>query len=609
MRKLKLFILLFFGFYIAVSAQPVTYIGEGGNPSFVGNQGGSNDLFGFHVPEGGNMFLDWEAYNADGSVQTTICRVIVRGMTATSDPESRVASSVVCTVDGTYNGASGNNDSYNANLNVCNLPPGRYSVEIQCDELGGDYDNSTGGNTAITTWSYRTPPVWYAGTSGACGAFDPLDNIQEENEVNGGQPGQLDYFTVGDVDVYRSMVVINGLFLDMARFQPGNPQIPTSLESLQTLYDPDCVGVGSFPTDGFCSSTPLVLNGAETNIFKFDCGNGFNASPSADVTDNRLFYRVYPTAGAAPAFSNFNIPFKDNCPGDYPAGSTFINELGGSCQDLNGVLDQRWQTRDAGINLLDLAPTPGGYTVDFYTETDVTYCNGTTATIREPASATEFYTTTFQRLDDNSTACMACPMVTPVDDMATICSGNLGTAISDWQAAVEAQTDNAAAIASTSTSDIIYSLSMTASPAGTATGIHSNDANACGPETQTTYAFLFCYGADGVAGGGDDILLQLGSFVLTVNPSVRVGSVNAANACNLMVTPACVGDVMVASNPTGGASIANFDPATGVYTASSGETAGTLTITFSNATNCGMPELILDTRGRGGCGNFPWNGN
>ncbi len=388
-----LFLFVFLGMGSFVSAQ-IVFIGEptnGGNGSFTG-------VFNQQVAPGAEPTVGWRVYGAgitDVGGQGSICRVIVRGNTSISDTNTLVASDIVCTVNGVYIGDLGNDDQFSADLSMCGLPPGRYSVEVQCDEMGGDYDNTITGANALTTWDYSQFGPYYAGTPGACLQPDPLDYIPEEN------PGQLEYFSVGDADVYRSMVVINGLFMDMTRFQPGNPELPSSLDDLQTLWDPACVGVSSFNTNGFCSTDVLTLDGAETNTFKDDCGG----SGTADVTGNRLFYRVYMTGSTPGAFTSFNIPFMDNCGGPGPANVTF--PTGGSCQAQQGILDQRWQTVSAGVDLIALANSPGVWMIDFYTETDIVDCSGTAITIVNPEAPTVF-STSFTRNDDSSGVCTGC---------------------------------------------------------------------------------------------------------------------------------------------------------------------------------------------------------
>ncbi len=375
------------GFGFSLQAQQVTFIGA----PFSGG-GNDDDFTGVNfqtVADGASApTVEWRVYQTNGAPgdgQTTICRVIVRGMEATADPTSLTAAAPTCTVNGAYQDDQGNDDRYSADLSTCALADGRYSVEVQCDIAGGDYDNSTGGTTALASWNYSSTPPYYTGTAGACGPIDPLDNIDQE----GANP-QLEYFNVGDADVYRTMVVLNGLFLDMGKFQPGNPDLPANLNDLQTLYDPGCVGVASFPMTSFCPGDMLTLGGAETNIMKnTTCG-------TADVTGNRLYYRVFPAGNPSGAFVSVPIAFNDDC----PAADISTYPTGGSCQNSQGQLQQRWQTTNAGIDLLALAPTSGDYTVEFYTETDITRCDGSTDTVTEGT-----YTTGFTVSDSTAAAC------------------------------------------------------------------------------------------------------------------------------------------------------------------------------------------------------------
>lgn len=402
-----------------LSAQ-VNYISQ-----FTGDDGAGNGLFANCFADGNSdMFINWDVFadaglcgtGSAGAGQGSDCKVVIRGLSSAAGGSSVIASDVVCEVPGNYNGENGNNDIYFVNLNACmpQLPAGRYSVEIHCDCMGGDYDNATGGPTAATTWDYaapESPTYYYGGTAGACGAEDGLDEFsvngdgtggwRESDDICGGcVNAQLDYFTIGDADVYRSMVVLNGLFMDVGKFQPGNPALPTSLNDLQNMYDPGCVGVGTFPTAGFCGGDALMLDGAEVNVMK-------NVSCGGDVTGNRLCYQVYETGMAAPGFTCINIPFTDDCPLGYQGSTVFPN--GGSCMNQGCALDQRWQSQSFGIDLLALAPVAGNYAVEFYTETDVVDCAGVASTITEPPTGA--YTTTFDRLDDASTACGACGAV------------------------------------------------------------------------------------------------------------------------------------------------------------------------------------------------------
>lgn len=403
---------------------------------FTGNQGGGTPLFAQCVPDGGSdMFLDWEVFvdgaqcgaGTAGGGQGSSCRVLVRGMNANADPNSVIASAPDCIIDGVYNGENGNNDRYFVNLNACmpQLGDGRYSVEIQCDCQGGDYNNYTGDATAATTWNYfpnngDSPDAYYLGS---CGAPDGLDQINEvgTNGVFNG-PSQLDYFTIGDADVYRTMVVINGLFMDMGKFTPGNPALPSSLHDIGLLYPNSgaCLPLGTFPPVGYCPGDALTLDGAETNVSKVvDCnGDGTRGGfgDEADVTGNRVFYSVFP-AGGAPSFCEMNIPFVDNCPdGFYPGTGGNVFPMGGNCQNQGCIVDQRWQVFNAGVDLLQCGATdaclgvsgPGAYTLQLYTETDIVDCNGVASTLREPATAGEYYTTSFVLLSEAQSRAAKC---------------------------------------------------------------------------------------------------------------------------------------------------------------------------------------------------------
>ncbi len=428
-----------------VTHSQVSYISP-----FTGNQGGGTALFAQCVPDGNsNMFLDWEVFVSDnlcngigsaGAGQGSSCRVIVRGMNADADPNSVIASAAECIIDGIYNGENGNNDRYFVNLNACNpqLTDGRYSVEIQCDCQGGDYNNYNGFSTAATTWNYfpndgDSPEAYYLG---ACGLADGLDNISEVN-TNGVccAPSQLDYFTIGDADVYRTMVVINGLFIDMGKFTPGNPALPPSLHDIPLLY-PDagaCLPLETFPPIGYCPTDVLELDGAETNISKVvDCngdGNRGGFGDEADVTGNRIYYSVFPSGTPSGTFCSLNIPFNDNCPdGFYPGTGGNVFPMGGNCQNQGCIVDQRWQTSSANINLLECNAAnaclgvsgPGSYTLQLYTETDIVDCGGIASTIREPQNPNDYYTTSFVVFDEDQARANKC-----TDFLAVSCTSEM----------------------------------------------------------------------------------------------------------------------------------------------------------------------------------------
>ena len=201
-------------------------------------------------------------------------------------------------------------------------------------------------------------------------------------------------------------------------------------------------------------------------------------------------------------------------------------------------------------------------------------------------------------------ACPAnCPSVATVNGSATICDGDLATKISDWQAAVAADATNAAALLDAITAmTVVYGSNAGATelvaPNGiVATGVHSG-ADVCIEETQTTYAYLLCYGIDGVAGGGDDSYLLLGTYTLTVNPNTQTPVTPAPSNCTVTLAPICANDVMtVAATPnlTGDALAANFNATTGVYTAQAGDVAGSIDITITNEFSCAPVTYTLAT--------------
>jgi len=177
----------------------------------------------------------------------------------------------------------------------------------------------------------------------------------------------------------------------------------------------------------------------------------------------------------------------------------------------------------------------------------------------------------------NLPACLPCPIVDLEDDSDAICSGDLNTEISSWQTDVEMNTLNMMAILNTNTassasySTVLLTGAVTAPNGLTASGTHGG-ADKCVAETQDTYAYLLCYGADGIMGSADDSYLLLGTHTLTVNPDVQAPT-------ETIIGLKCSGDMYTGvSTPTGGAATANWDASTGVYTAPTGALAGTLKI-------------------------------
>lgn len=193
------------------------------------------------------------------------------------------------------------------------------------------------------------------------------------------------------------------------------------------------------------------------------------------------------------------------------------------------------------------------------------------------------------------TVCSSCPAApAAVDDAATVCSGAGTGTFAAWQtaqAAAVAAVDNA-----TTVSTVEYSTAMptAAVPATGNTTVTGTIPAGCASVNQAITAYMRCDSGT-AADATDDVWTAIGTYTLTVNPAVQAGTVAAPSGCSVTVTKACASDVMAASAPTGGAVAANFNATTGVYTAAAGAAAGTLTITFSNATGCGTPTLVIDT--------------
>lgn len=193
----------------------------------------------------------------------------------------------------------------------------------------------------------------------------------------------------------------------------------------------------------------------------------------------------------------------------------------------------------------------------------------------------------------------ACSAVCPtppaaLDDTGTVCDGAGTDDFAAWQtgrSTAVAAVDNASTV---STVEYSTALPTAAVPATGNTTVTGDIPAGCAAVNQTITAYMRC--DNGTAGDAtDDVWTAIGTYTLTVNPAVQAGSAAAPSGCSVTVTKACSSDVMAASAPTGGASIAKFNATTGVYTAASGDAAGTLTITFSNATGCGTPTLVINT--------------
>lgn len=385
----KILLALLFSVSVIISFSQISYIGIINH-----NTGtGSNNLFNNYVTVGQQCYIDWEVY-ADGMTSMEACgfrsdsRLILR-REGDNDTTSVVAS-VPIIVPGICAGKNGNNDHYYVELSSYIDKPGRYSVEIQADVPNATYPFE---NTSTkTTWNYSCPSAYYlTGTGGPTGNYyTPSGSCSGGPGLSDPVGGQgtdklaeifpaLKFFTVGEVGTYREMVVINDNFYDLTtgKFQPGNPTLPASLN-----------GTNGIPAYGICPlvPAPVVKLGGEINNFKrTDC--------SADVTGASLFYRLYKEGETVPAFSSFALNFKDDCPfnPNGPEGNTF--PTGGSCQNTNGILDQRWQTIEGNSNIMPASfalSDTGKWIIELFTETYVRDCAGASFTRRGDTSSTFF---------------------------------------------------------------------------------------------------------------------------------------------------------------------------------------------------------------------------
>lgn len=379
----------FIVFLLVPGFSQVTYIGITNHN--VGT--GSNNLFNNYVAVAQHCYIDWEVYS-DGMTEMEACgfrsvsRLVLR-RTATNDSTSVVAAAPIV-VPGICGGKNGNNDRYYADLAAYIDRPGRYSVEIQADlpNMTFPFEN----NSTKTTCNYFCPSAYYlTGTGG------PTGNYYTPSGSCAGGPGLSDpvggrgtdmlkeifpalkFFTVGEAGVYRDMVVLNGNFYDMptGKFQPGNPALPATLN-----------GTNGIPLYGICPvvAAPQLSLGGEINNFKrTDC--------SADVTGANIRYRLYKEGTLPGAFTAVPLAFGDDCPfsPNGPEGNTF--PTGGSCQNANNILDQRWKTVNGAASILPASfalSDSGNWRLQFFTETFIKDCAGISFTRYSDTATTTF---------------------------------------------------------------------------------------------------------------------------------------------------------------------------------------------------------------------------
>lgn len=385
----RILLAVFFAYSASAAVAQVTYIGITNH-----NTGsGSNNLFNNYVAVNQPCYIDWEVY-AEGMTEMEACgfrsdsRLILRRM-GENDSTSVVAAAPII-VPGICAGKTGNNDHYYVDLGAYIDKPGRYSVEIQADlpNMTYPFENAS----TKTTYNYSCPSAYYlTGTSGPTGNYyTPTGNCTGGPGLSDPVGGQgtdmlseiftaLKFFTVGEAGTYREMVVLNGSFYDLpkGKFQPGNPSLPASLN-----------GTNGIPSYGICPVVPApsISMGSEINIFKrTDC--------SADVTGAALQYRLYKNGTTPGAFIAVALNFKDDCPAN-PNGPESNNfPTGGSCQNTNNILDQRWQTIDGVASILPASfalSDTGLWKIEMFTEAYMKDCAGTSFTQLGDTAVTSF---------------------------------------------------------------------------------------------------------------------------------------------------------------------------------------------------------------------------
>ncbi|RYE22356.1 MAG: HYR domain-containing protein, partial [Sphingobacteriales bacterium] len=171
----------------------------------------------------------------------------------------------------------------------------------------------------------------------------PLVHLRWIYYVASGTAGGRDRIRLDDIVVSSTGIpaATAGIFESFAIMNFGGADVFYDL--LANTSNPDFNGA-SLGT--YNSAQSLYLDGAQNKTYK--C-----AAPS-DVLNGKLFYRIYPTAGATGAFSTaVNLPFLSN------DGAT-------GC----GGQNQSWQEAAAGINLL-AGRCDGNYTIEIYTAADL----------------------------------------------------------------------------------------------------------------------------------------------------------------------------------------------------------------------------------------------
>jgi len=194
-------------------------------------------------------------------------------------------------------------------------------------------------------------------------------------------------------------------------------------------------------------------------------------------------------------------------------------------------------------------------TTDSY---DIENCSCLNEPVDPPTCIEECTNGEVEMYDSVNCTCVAmpcsadCPEVNLENGNDAICSGTINSEIDTWIAFVE-NTNNDAINMSNTESEVIYSPSIAPSESNPpVSGIPSGDhsGNTCANETYTTYAYLLCFGADGIKGGGDDVYLLLGIHDLIVYPPPMAPSIDGiVGTCFYEYLQACDGDMISPATP------------------------------------------------------------
>jgi len=330
------------------------------------------------------------------------------------------------------------------------------------------------------------------------------------------------------------------------------------------------------------NNNPFGLGGVIDNtsysrdVTNLPVGDLFSANPDRNVA-NLLF--SLPNTEAAMQQGQFSdedqrVPGFDDIAGLRYAMSG-LDEIQGTADDYTLCLTYAGLTTAADI-VIDYDDTETGFAVSknsgtFLSATHIAITN--TAIFFNDASATWF----FNQVDNMIPECgvIACPTTTTVTDgSATICSGTLGTQVSDWQDMVAAANtmglvySNVTPVAGSTPPD-----NMT--PSGTIPA-------GCAAVDQAVSAYVYCdVDGSGTDNAGDTYTL-VSSYTLTVTPEIGAPTI-AVNGCSLTFTGACPGDLISLNNQSVPTGVITGDGTNSVtYTAQPGDPSGFVNVLITS---------------------------